>query len=53
VRTAFAAVPVPVPVTVRPAERRPVEGALLVVPRFCAFVRSSLGLRGPPAGAVA
>jgi hypothetical protein len=51
VRTVFAVVPVPVPV--RPAAPRPVEGGHLFVPRFCAFVRSSLGLRGPPAGAVA
>jgi hypothetical protein len=51
VRTVFAVVPVPV--TVRPAAPRPVVGGHLFVPRFCAFVRSSLGLRGPPVGAVA
>jgi hypothetical protein len=51
VRTVFAALPVLIPRL--PGVRRPVESGHLFVPRFCAFVRSSLGLRGPPAGAVA
>jgi hypothetical protein len=50
-RTVFAIVPVLRPLP-RTAPRLPAVGHLFV-PRFCAFVRSSLGLRGPPVGAVA
>jgi hypothetical protein len=49
VRVVLAALPVLVP--------RPIPRPVAVEPRFvapfCAFVRSSLGLRGPPMGAVA
>jgi hypothetical protein len=51
VRTLFVVLPALTPARITP--RRPVEGDHLFVPRFCAFVRSSLGLRGPPSGVVA
>ncbi|GAB2448806.1 hypothetical protein HD599_001886 [Conyzicola lurida] len=50
-RTVFAVVPV-VSALPRTAPRLPAVGHFFV-PRFCAFVRSSLGLRGPPVGAAA
>jgi hypothetical protein len=49
VRVVLAAVP-----SIAPLPRnRPVSDGPRFVPSFCAFVRSSLGLRGPPTGAVA
>jgi hypothetical protein len=47
VRTLFARIPV-VPLVPRPARRARVVGHLFV-PRICAVLRTTLGLRGPPA----
>jgi len=47
VRTLFARIPA-VPLVSRPARRARVVGHLFV-PRICAVLRTTLGLRGPPA----
>jgi hypothetical protein len=47
VRTLFARIPV-VPLVPRPVRRARVVGHLFM-PRICAVLRSTLGLRGPPA----